>query len=86
MTRAEVAGSIVTVLAPFLGQNMAAAAVEAQIQKIATGEVLSAAETEALVEKLGRGLVVFLGRAKTAKVVESMRAAVASSAPPEGGR
>jgi len=77
VTRAEVTRSLVEVLAPLLGVNMATAAVQAQLQKVATGETLSPAETEALVERLGRGLVVFLGRAKTATVVDSMRAALA---------
>ena len=78
MTREETTGSLVAVLAPFLGENMAGAAVQAQLQKVASGTAarLAPPEVEALVERLGRGLVVFLGRAKTAAVVNEMRAAV----------
>jgi hypothetical protein len=80
VTREETTGSLVAVLAPFLGENMARAAVQAQLQKVASGTgPLAAPEREALVEKLGRGLVVFLGRAKTTAVVEEMRAAVGLS-------
>lgn len=76
LSASAVTGSLVSVLAPLLGENMARAGVQAQLQKVGAGQSLSASEVEALVEKLGRGLVVFLGRAKTATVVESMRSAV----------
>jgi hypothetical protein len=77
VTREETTGSLVAVLAPFLGENMAGAAVQAQLQKVASGPgPLATPEVEALVEKLGRGLVVFLGRAKTAAVVDAMRSSV----------
>ena len=78
LSTSAVTGSLVSVLAPFLGENMARAGVQAQLQKVGAGESLSASEVEALVEKLGRGLVVFLGRAKSATVVESMRSAVST--------
>jgi hypothetical protein len=77
VTREAVTGSLVAVLAPFLGENMAGASVQAQLQKVASGEgPLAPPELEALVEKLGRGLVVFLGRAKTTAVVAEMRSAL----------
>jgi len=76
LSTSAVTGSLVSVLAPFLGENMARAGVQAQLQKVGAGESLSASEVEALVEKLGRGLVVFVGRAKSAAVVEAMRSAV----------
>ena len=44
---------------------------------------LVASEVEALVEKLGRGLVVFLGRAKTEAVVAEMRTALGLPRGPE---
>ncbi len=71
-----VTSRLVSILAPILGENMATAAVQAHLQKTAAGESLSASEVAALIEKLGRGLVVFLGRAKSATVVESMRSAM----------
>jgi len=80
VTRDAVTGSLVAVLAPFLGENMASASVQAQAQKVATGAgPLAPPEVEALVDKLGRGLVVFLGRAKTEAVVAEMRSAVGLS-------
>jgi hypothetical protein len=84
VTRDAVTGSLVAVLDPFLGENMARASVQAQLQKVAGGDgPLAPAELEALVEKLGRGLVVFLGRAKTTGVVTEMRSALAL--PPSSG-
>jgi hypothetical protein len=74
-----VTSKLVSVLAPFLGENMATAAVRAQLQKAGTaGESLRASEVDALIERLGRGLIVFLGRAKSQAVVESMRSAAAT--------
>jgi hypothetical protein len=78
----EIASSLVSVLAPLLGENMARAAVQAQLQKISTGESMTTSEVLMLVEKLGRGLVVFLGRAKAATVVDSMRSAVQAAPAP----
>jgi len=63
---------------------MASASVQAQLQKVSSGDApLVASEVEALVEKLGRGLVVFLGRAKTAGVLAEMREAL--QLPPASG-
>jgi hypothetical protein len=84
VTRDAVTGSLVTVLAPFLGENMASASVQAQVQKVAGGAgPLAPSDVELLVEKLGRGLVVFLGRAKTEAVVAEMRTALGLPRGPE---
>jgi hypothetical protein len=84
VTRDAVTGSLVTVLAPFLGENMASASVQAQVQKVAGGTgPLAPSDVEVLVEKLGRGLVVFLGRAKTEAVVAEMRTALGLARAPE---
>src|SRR5262245_60644880 len=79
LSRSTVSSAIVPVLAPFIGETMARASVDAQLRKLGRSEEpLTASDVHALIEKLGQGLNVFVGRARANDVVESMRAAVAT--------
>lgn len=69
------------VLAPYVGATMAEASTRTQSQKLGvTGPVISGEQVEALISKLGSGLAIFVGRQKSAVVVEEMRKAVAAAA------
>jgi hypothetical protein len=82
MERSAVVGQIVTVLSPYLGATMAEAATRTHCEKLGiTGEGISAEQTEALIGKLGSGLAVFVGREKSAVVVQEIWKAVGTSGP-----
>jgi hypothetical protein len=73
--RAAVSGAIVSILAPYIGETMARASVDAQLEKLGvTNETLTAAQLASLIEKLGQGLNVFLGRSRANELVASMKA------------
>jgi hypothetical protein len=64
-------------LAPYLGQTMARAAVEAHRQKLdIDGRHITADQVEALLGRIGVGLVIFVGRSRTESIVQEARAAV----------
>jgi hypothetical protein len=80
--RTTVAGTLTSVLAPYLGDTMARASVESQLEKLGFAEqALTWEQLTTLVEKLGQGLNVFLGRARASSLVETMKTALA---PAEG--
>ena len=71
------AESLVAILAPHIGEHMARASVAMHLQKLGlSGPTLTPAQAEPLIEKLGQGLNVFLGRAKAATLMVSMKSAV----------
>ena len=79
VSRSTVSSAIVPVLAPYIGETMARASVDAQLRKLGPSEgPLTPTEVHTLIEKLGQGLNVFVGRTRANDVVESMRAAVAT--------
>jgi hypothetical protein len=84
MNSSQVTAVLVGVIAPYIGQNMARSAVEAHAASLgfATGP-LADEQAEALVTKLGVGLNIFVGREKSARVVDEMRQALAEA---KGGR
>ena len=64
-------------LAPYVGGNMARAAVEGHAHKLGLlGSELGQAGVDALLDTLSPGLHVFIGREKTAQIVAEIRAAV----------
>jgi hypothetical protein len=68
---------VVSVLAPYLGENMARAAVEGHRAKLAVkGSSGTRAEVDLVLEALGPGLGVFVGRARTMLVLYEVRAAL----------
>jgi hypothetical protein len=72
---------IVTVLSPYLGATMAEASIRAHGQKLGIeGPTLSASQLEALLAKLRGGLAVFVGREKTAAIVEKIRESLGTAA------
>lgn len=80
MERSAVVRQIVTVLAPYLGATMAEAATRTHCEKLGiTGDAISPEQTEALIGKLGSGLSVFVGREKSAVVVQEIRKALGTS-------
>ena len=74
---AVVSESLVSVLAPYIGENMARASVGMHLQKLGlSGAPLTPGQVETLIDRLGQGLKVFLGKSKAAAVVASMKAVV----------
>lgn len=77
MREREVLTALSSVLAPYVGPNMAKAAVESNLKRLQLeGGELGPAELAALLERLSKGLVVFVGEEKAAAVSEQMRRAV----------
>jgi hypothetical protein len=71
--------TIVAVVSPYLGENMARASVSAHCRKLGiNGSEPTGAQLDALVEKLALGLNIFLGRTKTGAVVDEIRRALAT--------
>lgn len=74
MQTTEAFETIVGVLAPYLGETMARASTQGVCDKLGIrGDSISAQELQALVSKLASGLAVFVGREKSAQVVEEIR-------------
>jgi len=72
--------TIVTVVAPYLGETMAQAAARAHCQKLGIaidGSEITRDQLDALVKKVAQGLNIFVGREKAAVVVEQIHAAMA---------
>jgi hypothetical protein len=73
----EVIDTMVRVLSPYVGENMARAAVRSQADKLGLVKGrLSPAEVEQLITAIAPGLGVFVGREKTEKILEEARTAV----------
>ena len=68
------------ILSPYVGTTMAEASTRAHCQKLGlNGPTVDGSQVEALIAKLGSGLTVFVGRQKSAAVVEEMRKALAAA-------
>ncbi len=66
------------VMAPYLGENMARASARAHCRKLGIeGGEVTQEKAEALLSKLATGLSVFVGREKSAAIVEEIRQALA---------
>lgn len=77
-----VVAEVTRLLAPVLGESMAAASTQAHGQKLSIQDGQATPEqVEALLSKLGSGLAVFVGREKAAALAAEMRSAVAQIAP-----
>jgi len=80
MERSVVIDQIVKVLSPYLGATMAEASARTHCERLGiTGQVMSSEQTEALIGKLASGLAVFVGREKSATVVQEIRKAVGTT-------
>ena len=74
---------VVRGLAPWIGENMARAAVEGQAEKLGLrGKPIDAKEVESLLAVLSPGLNVFIGREKTAQIVAEIRESLAAKGRP----
>jgi hypothetical protein len=74
----EVVATIVRVLSPYVGETMARSATQAQCQKLGIeGAEISGEAAEALIGRLGAGLNIFIGRERSALVVEELRRVIA---------
>jgi hypothetical protein len=77
MKESEVKVALSAVLAPYLGPNMARAAVDSNFKRFKPdGGPLAPAELESLLLRLGKGLVVFVGEDKAAALQAELRQAV----------
>ncbi|WP_437552528.1 hypothetical protein WME97_14645 [Sorangium sp. So ce367] len=73
----EVIKKLVDVLAPYLGENMARAAVCSQADKLEFKHGrLSPADVERLLDAVAPGLGVFVGRDKAQRILDEARAAI----------
>jgi hypothetical protein len=64
-------------LAPYVGGLMARTAATAHCRDLGiVGDAMGRTQIDALLGKLGLGLVIFLGKDKTAAVVEAMRRSI----------
>ena len=72
---------VVAALAPYLGSNMARAAVNGQQLKLGLSPRLDGGDLEKLLDALMPGLGVFVGRDKTRQVAEEIRRAVRGEPP-----
>jgi hypothetical protein len=73
----EVLEAINGILAPYVGGLMARTAASAHCRDLGiVGGAMGRTQIDALLGKLGLGLVIFLGKDKTAAVVEAMRRAI----------
>lgn len=69
--------AIVRVLAPYLGENMARAAVRGHAERMGLrGANPSEGELERLLDAIGPGLGVFVGRDKTKRILDEVRSAL----------
>jgi reverse gyrase len=77
--REAVCAKIVENVTPYLGQTMARASVQTHLQKLGIdGQDVTIDQIEALVNKIGMGLVIFVGRDKSAQIVRELHSAVRS--------
>jgi len=81
MLTSEAVAIMVRGLAPYIGETMARSAAQAQCQKLGVeGGSLNPEQLETLLGKLGSGLNIFLGRDKSALVMNDVRRALATEA------
>ncbi len=72
-----VCDQIVEGVAPYLGQTMARASVSTQRDKLGIdGRHITIDQIEALVNKIGTGLIIFVGRDKSAQIVHELQSKV----------
>jgi len=73
----EVIDTLVGVLSPYVGENMARAAVRSQADKLGLAKGrLSVADVDGLLAAIAPGLGVFVGRDKTERILAEARTAV----------
>jgi len=69
----ELEEAIARILSPYLGQTMARASVRAHYQRLGlVGSRLDDDQVSTLVQKIHAGLNVFVGREKSARIVEDL--------------
>ena len=74
MPHDDVIETIVTAVAPYLGENMARAATRDQCRKLGLeGPQLEREDVESLLDRIGKGLNLFVGRDRAARLVEQVR-------------
>jgi hypothetical protein len=74
---------VVEVLAPYLGGNMARAAVRGQASKLGLSPTLDGSDLDRLLEALAPGLAVFVGREKTRALTAEILRLVRGADPAE---
>jgi hypothetical protein len=83
MSSDELMDSVVRVVSPYLGENMARSAARAHCRKLGIdGPAVSADQIQALITRLGAGLNIFIGREKAATAVEELHKALDGAVKP----
>ena len=77
--RATAIDVVVATLSPFLGENMARAAVRGHKEKLNLHPNLHGSDLDRLIEALGPGLSVFVGRERTREISDAIREAVSAN-------
>jgi len=74
MAYEHVVESIVEAVAPFVGENMARAAVHDQCRKLGLeGGAFATDQVETLLNRIGKGLNLFVGRDQASRLVAALR-------------
>jgi hypothetical protein len=82
MERQAALDRIVAVLQPYLGATMAEASTRAHCEKLGIGAgTISEQHLDALLAKLRGGLAVFVGREQAGRIMDEIRASLASGNP-----
>ena len=80
----DVVETIVRVLSPYVGETMARSATRAQCQKLGIdGAQMTPEAADSLIGRLGSGLNIFIGRERSARVVEELKRVVGQA---DGGK
>jgi len=74
MAHEDLIETIVTAVAPFLGENMARAATRDQCRKLGIeGDRFEWQQVDGLLAQIGKGLNLFVGRDQAARLIEQLR-------------
>ena len=79
-----VCAKIVEGVTPYLGQTMARASVSTHRDKLGIdGRHITVDQVEALVNRIGTGLIIFVGRDKSAQIVRELQSRVRALGEPQ---
>ena len=80
MHREQIEEALVGLLTSYLGATLARSSVQVHCEKLGINdqETVSGEQIEALIERLGVGLNIFVGREKSAQLVDRMRRFIAA--------
>ena len=72
----RIVGAIAKAIAPYIGEMMANSSIEMHCRKIGIDGTIDHRQFDELLRRLGLGLNIFIGRDKTATVMQQIRSGV----------